>query len=211
MPSKVETLNGLTQLKQSGFGQPWPRHGLKLLYWFSTRCVSFDENNEMVSCCDPVEGDFGFHYFENRPERNGVKLLPAVKFPYYVVGNLNSAGADKLPDYVCEDYTGELDDSNTDRIIVSLDDEWFDRVYVTAHIDEADYDINSTYRISKGLLTTISQQQGVEAFLMELGFCSRPETYYRPQNRAAPVQINKGAEPASTRSRGFWENFCTIL
>lgn len=118
----VQTLNELAQLRDSGFGQPWPRHGLKLLYWFANECISFENNNEMHSECDPANGDFGFHCFENR-EQNAVKILPNVNTPYYVVGNLKSRGADQLPPYVSENYSTNHNDSNTDRIIVSVDDD----------------------------------------------------------------------------------------
>ncbi|XP_036438905.1 uncharacterized protein LOC118816572 [Colossoma macropomum] len=172
MPT-LETLNEMTQLRSSGFGQPWPRHGLKLLYWFATECVSFDENNEMFSRYSPEAGHYGFHYFENRPDGYGVRLLPDVDFPYYEVGNLHSPGAHELPDYVTEDKTRKQDGSNMDRIIVSRDNVWFDRVYITAHKDESNFDIDSTYRISKGLLRIISQLT-LEEFLYEMGYRKHP-------------------------------------
>ncbi|RXN37587.1 hypothetical protein ROHU_001916 [Labeo rohita] len=165
----VETLNELAQLRNSGFGRPRPRHGLKLLYWFASECVSF-ENNDMLSQCDPAEKDFGFHYFENRYDQTRNKLLPDINFPYYVVGNLNSQGAEELPDYVSEDKYTDDHDSNTDRIIVSVyDEERFDRVYVTQHHDRSNYDPNATYRISKGLLTLI-RRMSLNEFLVAMGY-----------------------------------------
>uniref|UniRef100_A0A3B4DJQ5 Uncharacterized protein n=1 Tax=Pygocentrus nattereri TaxID=42514 RepID=A0A3B4DJQ5_PYGNA len=153
---KMKTLNELTHLKESRFGRPEPRHGLKLLYWFAKDCVSLNQYG-MFPKCDPENGDFGFHPFENRYDKNGFQLLPDLDTSYYVVGNLNSAGADELPDYVSEDYTGLMDDSNMDRIIVSLDDDdMFDRVYVTEHDNRIHYNPNATYRISKGLLQIVS-------------------------------------------------------
>lgn len=182
----VGTLNELVQLSNTRFGRPRPRHGLRLLYWFASECVSF-ENNSMLSECDPAEGDFGFHYFQNRYDQYGNKLLPDEEFPYYVVGNLNSPGAEDLPDYVSEDKYTDEHNSNTDRIIVSLDEEWFHRVYVTQHHDRSNYDPNATHRISRGLLMIIRRMSLYE-FLVEMGYYSyieyvppMPVINYRPQ------------------------------
>ncbi|KAK9981823.1 hypothetical protein ABG768_001347 [Culter alburnus] len=166
----METLNELAQLRDSRFGQPWPRHGLKLLYWFANDCFSFKRKNSMLCKCDPANGDFGFHLFENRYDEYGDKLLPDIDFPYYVVGNLNSPGAEELPDYVSEDNSPDLHNSNTDRIIVSLyDEEWFHRVYVTQHHNRSNYDQNATYRISRGLLMII-RRRSLEYFLEEMDY-----------------------------------------
>ncbi|XP_016385701.1 uncharacterized protein LOC107721983 [Sinocyclocheilus rhinocerous] len=181
----VGTLNELVHLSNTRFGRPRPRHGLRLLYWFASECVSF-ENHSMLSECDPAEGDFGFHYFQNRYDQYGNKLLPDEDFSYYVVGNLNSPGAEDLPDYVSEDKYTEEHDSNTDRIIVSLDEECFHRVYVTQHHDRSNYDPDATYRISRGLLMII--RMSLYAFLVEMGYYSyiqyvppMPVINYRPQ------------------------------
>ncbi|KAL0202288.1 hypothetical protein M9458_000306 [Cirrhinus mrigala] len=172
----VKTLNELAQLRDSG-------HGLKLLYWFASECVSF-ENNNMLSQCDPAEGDFGFHHFENRYDQYGKKLLLDINFPYYVVGNLNSQGAEELPDYVSEDNYIDDHDSNTDRIIVSVDEEWFDSVYVTQHHDRSNYDPKATYRISKGLLMII-RRMSLNEFLVKMAYKQyvppKPAINYNPQ------------------------------
>ncbi|XP_059407702.1 uncharacterized protein LOC132142080 [Carassius carassius] len=183
----MQTLNEKVQLRDSGFGRPWPRHGLRLLYWFANECISFDIKNNMLSECDPAEGDFGFHEFQNRYDQYGKKLLPDIEFPYYVVGNLNSPGSEDLPDYVSGDKYTDEHDSNTDRIIVSLDEEWFDRVYVTQHHDRSNYDPDATHRISRGLLVIIGRMS-LEDFLNKMGYypCMEyvqptPEIDYRPQ------------------------------
>lgn len=162
---RVRTLNELSHLQQSGFGQPRPRHGLKLLYWFVNKYVDF-VNNEMCWRYDPERRFYGFHPFENRYDGN-VQLLPNTRYPYYEVGNLSKPRARRLPEYVWRDYTGSHDDSNTDRIIVSVDDVHFDRVYVTEHRGESDYNPHGTYRISKGLITII-QDYELEDFLSEM-------------------------------------------
>lgn len=124
----------------------------------------------MRTDCYPADGDFGFHLFKNRYDEYGDKLLPDVNFPYYVVGNLNSAGAEDLPEYVTEDKFTDEDDSNTDRIIVSLnDDDEFDRVYLSQHQDQSNYDPYNTYRISKGLLKIIKRMR-LEDFLKKMGY-----------------------------------------
>ncbi|KAK7165599.1 hypothetical protein R3I93_005613 [Phoxinus phoxinus] len=183
----METLNELAHLRDSGFGKPWPRHGLNLLYWFAKDCVSFGNDNVMISECDPADGDFGFHYFENRYDEYGDKLLPDIDFPYYVVGNLNSPGAEELPEYVSEDNSTDQLNSNTDRIIVSLyDEEWFHRVYVTQHHDRSNYDPDTTYRISRGLLMII-RRMCLDMFLEKMDYNTYIQTFlptpvfnYRP-------------------------------
>ncbi|XP_026054936.1 uncharacterized protein LOC113040913 [Carassius auratus] len=185
----VETLNEVVHLRDSGFGRPWPRHGLRLLYWFANECISFDKKNKMFSKCHPAEGDFGFHYFENRYDQYLNKLLPDEKFPYYVVGNLNSPGSEDLPDYVSEDKYTDEHDSNTDRIIVSLHGgKRFHQVYVTQHQDRSNYDPDATHRISRGLLKII-RSMSLEDFLMKMGYHSyiqyvppTPDINDRPQS-----------------------------
>ncbi|KAK9981509.1 hypothetical protein ABG768_001038 [Culter alburnus] len=139
----MRTLHDLSDLRESRFGQPSPRHGLNLLWWFAHECVQIDSNGRMIARCDPENGDFGFCLFHNRE-----RLLPYSNLPYYEVGNLNTT--DSLPEYVTEDYTGYLDDSNTDRIIVLFNSRWnrFDSVYVTQHSDPVKFDWNHTYCIN---------------------------------------------------------------
>lgn len=61
-------------LHTSGFGRPFPRHGLQLLFWFSNHCVTFDlDVLRMVSECEPENGAYGFHRFGNLEE-----LLPVL-------------------------------------------------------------------------------------------------------------------------------------
>ncbi|GAA6085823.1 uncharacterized protein LOC113642534 [Tachysurus ichikawai] len=167
----MNMLNAIDDLEQSRFGRPHPRHGLKLLYWFATDCLTFDQNNVMQSCCDPQNGHFGFHIFENRYEKNFGKLLPNVALPYYEVGNLSKAAAYSLPCYIREDYTSLPDDSNMDRIIVSFNknDNSFDRVFVTQHRDLSNFNKHFTYNISKSLIMMI-RNLTLEEFLLKTGY-----------------------------------------
>lgn len=190
-------LNELTQLKNSGFGRPRPRHGLKLLYWFAHECISFENNYEMHTECDFTKGDFGFHRFKNRYDEYGDKLLPDINIPYYVVGNLNSPGAGQLPSYVSEDYSSNRDDSNTDRIIVSVDDdEWIERVYVTQHMDSSNYDPYATFQISRCLLIII-RCMNLEDFLWKTGYSTWCSTfiYHRPATPTSNVAVISPASP----------------
>uniref|UniRef100_A0A3B1J919 Wu:fc75a09 n=1 Tax=Astyanax mexicanus TaxID=7994 RepID=A0A3B1J919_ASTMX len=173
--SKLGTLNEMDHLKRSGFGGYYPRHGLKLLYWFAKDFITFDRSNNITSTYHPERGDFGFCYFQNRLDQN-VKLLPDVVHKYYEVGNLSSSGRHDFPDYVTEDYTGDEDDSNMDRIIISITNvKWFEMVYVTEHIDLKNFNRKATYRISKGLLKHIRNLQklllcnGREEHLIQTG------------------------------------------
>ncbi|CAM4472868.1 unnamed protein product [Leuciscus chuanchicus] len=151
----MRTLNNLSDLRESRFGRPPPRHGLNLLWWFAHECVDIDSNGRMVALCNPKNGAFGFCLFHNRE-----RLLPYSDLPYYEVGNLHIT--DSLPEYVTEDDTGFLDDdSNTDRIIVLFKYQWFtrrfDNIYVTKHSDQTNFDRNHTYCISSDLMKEIKE------------------------------------------------------
>lgn len=167
--ARPQTLNEISHLTNSGFGRPKPRHGLKLLFWFANKCIDFDGNNNMKWRYDPEDGDLGFHLFENRYMNDGVKLLPDVSYSYYELGNLLKPGAKELPHYIWEDFTGHHDISNRDRIIVSVDDEWFDKVYVTEHKGQTNYNPDATFCISKGLLMNI-QKLSLDEFLADVGY-----------------------------------------
>lgn len=203
----VEELNHTAQLRRVGFGRPPPRHGLHLLHWFCSEALYVHENDQMIPRCDPEEGDFGFHLFENRFYQNGLRLLPNINFPYYVVGNLNSDGSEQLPPYVTQAYTGLHDDSNKDRIIVSLRNGRFHKVYITEHRDEWNYNPNKTYCINKRLIKYISQRNQAE-FLTETGV--RPTVNFIPQRQETHITINNSNEQEAPRSSGFWD-YCTIL
>ncbi|XP_049328232.1 uncharacterized protein LOC103027522 isoform X1 [Astyanax mexicanus] len=224
MSSGLQTLNEMTQLRETGFGMPWPRHGLKLLYWFSTRCISFDGNNEMVSRCDPRRGHFGFHRFINRPIEEGVTLLPVEELQYYVLGNVNFPKADQLPEYVRKNRA--LKGSNKDRIIISLDAQKIRKVYITTHIDNKEFDINNTFLISRDLLTNISLHQDVEDFLCEMDYSSASDlkgggessptrsSDTSPEPELTPPPENRSTEAQNTispRTPGPWKCACTIL
>lgn len=163
----VGTLNKLSKLRETKYGQPPPRHGLNLLWWFAHACVQIDSNDQMIAKCNPANGAFGFHRFYNWDY-----LLPKINLPYYEVGNLNTP--DSLPYYVIEYHSGHSDNSNKDRIIVSYNSRQrrFMNVYVTQHSDQKHFDQNHTYRISLDLLKDI-QELSREDFLS--GRTNRPE------------------------------------
>ncbi len=177
----VSTLNELSQLNQSGFGQPWPRHGLNLLYWFAQDYIDF-RNGKIVSKYTPQKGNFGFHKFKNRIEDDDDHLLPRQNLPYYEVGNLNYAGANKLPDYVRANYRQNIPDSNKDRIIVRQDDDGnFNRVYVTEHSDSKQFDSSQTYRVSQGLLEIIKSMSR-EQYLKQTSNTQVPDAMFTEQS-----------------------------
>ncbi|KAK9981519.1 hypothetical protein ABG768_001048 [Culter alburnus] len=153
---RLRTLNELAHLRETGFGQPYPRHGLSLLWWFADECVEIDEDGNMIAQCDPEDRDFGFHPFHNSEE-----LLPDSGLPYYEMGNLRHPGA--MPHYVTKNYDRDVRESNADRIVVSVNSDWngkwFDRIYVTHHLGQGRFDEDSTFRISQGLIEII---QGME-------------------------------------------------
>ncbi|KAM9363883.1 uncharacterized protein ABDE67_020905 [Symphorus nematophorus] len=132
----------------SGFGRPFPRHGLQLLFWFANHCVSCELINsvvimKLVSDCQPEKGVYGFHQFGNIEE-----LLPVLnrskkrkrQATYFEVGNLNIEtypASANLPTYVRENYEvrGNHGNYNTDRIIISYQvrTRVVETVYVTEH------------------------------------------------------------------------------
>ncbi|KAL0992605.1 hypothetical protein UPYG_G00095630 [Umbra pygmaea] len=198
----VQTLNSLKDLEDCRFGRSWPRHGLKLLYWFATDYITFDYDNQMVAEYDPRNGDFGFRLFHNRREcANNIckKLLPENGFQFYEAGNLHQPASKSLPDYVSEDDSGHKDDSNTDRLIISMrTDEIVDKVYVTQHENLTTFDRVNTYCISRGLLMIIRRHISLEDFLDEVGYSYQSHVSIRMQS-------------AKTAAPGFWESYCTIL
>jgi len=153
----MRTLNYLSDLRESRFGQPPPRHGLNLLWWFVHECVQIDSNGRIIALYNPANGDFGFCPFHNREG-----LLPYSNLPYYEVGNLNKTGS--LPGYVTEKYSRWSNDSNKDRIIVSFNSGWnrFDSMYVTQHSGVLSFDQNHTYNISIDLLMKIKSLNHAE-------------------------------------------------
>ncbi|KAF5901694.1 vacuolar import and degradation protein 30-like, partial [Clarias magur] len=167
--SSPRTLNDLTDLKSSRFGRPPPRQGLNLLHWFAHDFIFFNNNGKLCWKDHPQTGCYGFHRFKNRRDRNGVQLLPAVNLTYYVVGNLNSPGANELPDFVRKDYASYRKGNNMDRIIVSVDDQCVDIIYVTEHSDHTEFNKDATYCISNELIMTIREMTRKD-FLLKTGF-----------------------------------------
>ncbi|XP_055761475.1 uncharacterized protein LOC129838500 [Salvelinus fontinalis] len=170
--ANIKTLNEIGHLNSSGFGRPWPRHGLYLLHWFSHNYVIFDNNGDLRAQYNPQEELFGFHHFDNRLECDGnrYQLLPNQNIPYYEVGNLNKPGAGDLPLYVRQNYKKHHDDNNMDRIIISLHpDLVLDKVYVTQHKDVRTFDRQNTYRISRGLVRLIRNLE-LEELLKQAGY-----------------------------------------
>lgn len=158
--SRIPTLSSMAELRCSGFGQPSPRHGLRLLYWFVNECVEVSRQSRMMSLCTPSTGDFGFRIFHNRDEGGHGSLLPGSRSrPYYELGNLSALGAKSLPDYVREKYTGFQDKSNSDRIIVCLESGTFRSVYVSRHETRTNFDPSHTFCIGLELVRSIKNTQ----------------------------------------------------
>ncbi|KAK2909295.1 hypothetical protein Q8A67_005132 [Cirrhinus molitorella] len=156
---QLRTLNELAHLRETKFGQPYPRHGLILLWWFANKCVEIDDDGKMIALCDLEEREFGFHPFHNSEE-----ILPDTDLEYYEMGNLHYS--DEMPEYVTKNYNSDVRESNADRIVVSVNsdcnDTWFDRIYVTHHLGQGCFDVNSTYRISQGLIKILQKMERSE-------------------------------------------------
>uniref|UniRef100_A0A8C9VUA5 Uncharacterized protein n=1 Tax=Scleropages formosus TaxID=113540 RepID=A0A8C9VUA5_SCLFO len=170
----IYTLRAFEELKESRFGRPAPRHGLKLLFWFAKDAVDFDDRGNMVLLCDPREGHFGFHHFGNFE-----KILPELQKPgeekYFEVGNLKPdtyPGSRDLPDYVRGDYDGTWrnGEHNKDRVIVRLKGRNVVReVYITEHSGwSKEFHKKSTYALNPSLIQMIKCQRFVQLRQREL-------------------------------------------
>ncbi|KAA0722060.1 hypothetical protein E1301_Tti012134 [Triplophysa tibetana] len=154
-------LNDLSMLKNTSFGQPAPRHGLRLLWGFAHECVNIS-NGKMTAKCDPRTGQFGFKHFKNKNEghtSNGGRLLPVGKLQYYETGNQNQTS---FPSCTTSwDNTKKQHKCNIDRIIVSYNTnlKTFQVIYVTQHSSQKrkrkQFDQHHTYCISPDLIKLI--------------------------------------------------------
>ncbi|XP_031677659.1 uncharacterized protein LOC116373085 isoform X2 [Oncorhynchus kisutch] len=209
------TLNNMEELRNSSFGRPSPRHGLKLLFWFAKDHIAIRNGNQMFANYDPKEGDFGFHHFQNRRENNDCKrLLPYSEYPFYEVGNLHLPTSKSLPKYVREGNTHQIDDSNMDRLVISIrPDMTVDKVYVTQHEDLKSFDPVNTYCISRSLLMII-RRRSLSNFLEQAGYYTQNVNAPR-ESGDARIDMEGGCRaPPSVAPRaapGFWERNCTIL
>ncbi|KAM6939571.1 uncharacterized protein FYW49_008020 [Xenentodon cancila] len=187
-----QQLCSLELLRASGFGRPFPRHGLQLLFWFANDCVTVELQNivdvmKLVSDCQPEKGAYGFHPFGNieellpilkKSKKKSKKAKNKTQFLYFEVGNLNTrnypASAD-LPAYVRENHRKESN-CNTDRIIISYQKSLrvVETVYVTEHND-ADFGrfrADRTHEISSELIRALQNPQlDISTFLLQMDYC----------------------------------------
>lgn len=199
----MKTINNLKDLGDSEFGQPDPRHGLELLYWFSNEYIDMYPNGYMKpKQAHPQSRAFGFCLFHNKEQ-----ILPQQNIPYHEVGNLHGPGADKLPLYVSKKDTNQVDGSNKDRIIISLNKGIIEKVYVTEHKDLKYFDPDQTYEVSP---CVIEQIRGMD--LKE--FLHNCKNQIKHTNQSCKVdipenkRINHSPNRQEQKTSRWW---CTIL
>lgn len=199
----MKTINNLKDLGDSKFGQPDPRHGLELLYWFSHEYIDIYTNSCMKPKLPyPQNRAFGFCLFYNNEQ-----ILPKQNIPYHEVGNLHGPGTDKLPPYVTKKNTNQIDGSNKDRIIISLNKDIIEKVYVTAHKDLKYFDPDQTYEVS---LCVIKQIRGME--LEEFLHNCKNQIRRTSQSCTIDFSENKRIDHSSnTQERKTSRWWCTIL
>ncbi|XP_041963960.1 uncharacterized protein si:ch211-198c19.1 [Alosa sapidissima] len=157
--SSLRTLNTVKELNDTGFGSPPPRHGYVLLLWYVQNCV----DNNMVSLCNPKDGEYGFHYFRNNGKSG--PLLPKLdkhdEYAYYSLGNLNShhyKHAQDLPYEVRRYYDKHDPRSNMDRLLVKYfyNKNLIEEIYVSAH-----YESSQTYLIGPSLVSDLRHKRAL--------------------------------------------------
>nr|XP_020442642.1 uncharacterized protein LOC109952111 [Monopterus albus] len=196
-------LCSLEHLMNSGFGRPFPRHGLQLLFWFANDCVTCELTDcvvsmQLVSDCQPERGFCGFHPFGNVEE-----LLPVLNSPrkvvYFEVGNLNTEtypASANLPTYVRENYGSDCNcgSDNIDRIIISCQVRTtvVETVYVTEHdrVDFGRFSRDRTYEIGSELIQALQNPKlDLTTFLTQVGYfevvqASNIEEIHYPESSA---------------------------
>ncbi|XP_029508417.2 uncharacterized protein LOC115123231 [Oncorhynchus nerka] len=157
------TLSSIKDLKGIEFGHTFPRHGLMLLHWLANN-IRIDNNGNMRLNFNPTRGDYGFHFYGNRPA--SLPFLLPESGSYYSLGNMNSNGLRALPDYVAQIfYSSSGPENNRDRVILRVREDGsnqfiVDEVYVTQHYPPNEnrgsaYDPDNTYRVNVSLLRQI--------------------------------------------------------
>ncbi|XP_035655346.1 uncharacterized protein LOC118401834 [Oncorhynchus keta] len=164
------TLSSIKDLRGIEFGHTSHRHGLMLLHWLANN-IRIDNNGNMRLNFNPTRGDYGFHFYGNRPA--SLPFLLPESGSYYSLGNMNSNGLRALPDYVARRfYSSSGPENNRDRVILRVRDDGSnqfiaDEVYVTQHYQRNEnrgsgYDPDNTYLVSFNLLTQIQRLANID-------------------------------------------------
>ncbi|XP_030263522.1 uncharacterized protein LOC115575517 [Sparus aurata] len=149
-------LKSIRDLKKIDFGTSVPKHSLILLHWFAN-AVNIDNNNFIRLTFNP-NSDYGSHHYGNYE-----RLLDPLPrgYWYYTVGNLYQDTSIQFPVYVI-DPPMEYERENMDRIIIRVQGQRTDQVYIAQHYDTSEYqgtpyDPDHTYQITVNLLRQIRE------------------------------------------------------
>ncbi|XP_065144944.1 uncharacterized protein [Paramisgurnus dabryanus] len=182
--SALRRLNNFDDLRNVNYGKHFPRHGLKLLFWFAQIITSVDQNNVFQVNFEPRRGDFGFHRF-----RNYEHILPPLNYlydGYYSVGNLNSPAATALPNFVTWDcYSSHYPEHNMDRFVAAViqnNPTRINRVFLTSHTyQQNSFEPYDTYHYDRYTFEDalrIFNEPGLAAFLTLVEY----DVYYSYRN-----------------------------
>lgn len=202
--SAVQRLNNINDLRRIPFGQSVSTHSLHLLHWFANQV---DMRHNFIQLGFDPNSDYGAHYYGNYE-----RLLPQPPpgFRYYTVGNVDIAGAERLPLSV-----QTADTYNRARIIFSANRQTIGQVYLTQHHgnrQDSSYDPNRTHEISPCLMRELSQlpTSSLNQLLMS-NYFHMQSLWSNPARHTLPAPVEQSQGTSSILDIVKWVFVIVIL